>query len=162
MVRYRNRVDNAWHQIDVQLHYRYDLIPKLAQVVEGYASHEKGTFEDVARARAGAVDAKGTDEQAKADEAVDSKLRTLIAIAENYPDLKANDEFLKFQKGLSETEARIAGARKYYNGSVMHYLNACQAFPGNIIAGIFKNTFKPRDYFEISEPAKRAVPVVNT
>lgn len=162
LVRYRNRADNAWHQIDVQLNLRYDLIPELVEVVKGYASHETGTFEKITLSRAGAVSASGAGEQSKADEAVDSNLRTLFAVAEDYPDLKANQEFLKLQGELSKTEAQIAGARKYYNGSVMHYQNARQSFPGNITAAIFGSSFGPRDYFEISESADRAVPVVET
>ncbi|MBN2168880.1 MAG: LemA family protein, partial [Actinobacteria bacterium] len=158
LIRYRNRVDNAWHQIDVQLNLRYDLIPRLAEVVKGYTSHEKETFENVTLARSGAVNARGAGEQAIADEALDSNLKNIIALAENYPDLKADKEFLKFQDELSKTESGIAGARKYYNGSVMHYRNACQSFPGNLISAAFKTTFGPRDYFEISEPSKRAVP----
>ncbi|MBN1288591.1 MAG: LemA family protein, partial [Actinobacteria bacterium] len=160
LIRYRNQVDSAWHQIDVQLNLRYDLIPKLAQVVKGYASHERETLENVTLARSGAVDARGAEEQSRADEALDSNLKSLIAVAESYPDLKADSEFLKFQDELSRTESGIAGARKYYNGSVMQYRNACQSFPGNLVAAVFKSAFGPRDYFEISEPSNRAVPAV--
>lgn len=162
LVRFRNRADSAWHQIDVQLNLRYDLIPKLVEVVKGYASHETETFEKVTLARSGAVSASGAGEQSRADEAVDTNLRTLFAVAEDYPDLKANQEFLKLQGELSKAEAQIAGARKYYNGSVMHYDNARQAFPGNIVAALFKSSFGPRDYFEISDPGDRAVPSVET
>lgn len=158
LVRYRNRADTAWKQIDVQLTRRHDLIPKLADIVKTYASHEQEVFVEVADARRRAVVARGVGEHADAEEAVNGSLGSLLLVAEAYPDLEANQEFLRFQEELSRTETRIAGARKYYNGAVMYYDNSRQGFPGNIVAGIFKGRFTDREYFEIETPRAREVP----
>ncbi len=158
LVRLRNKTDNAWHQIDVQLKRRYDLVPELAEVVKGYASHEKGTLESAASARTRAMSAGSINEQGPAEDGLTGAVGSLLALAESYPDLKANQEFLKFQEELSSTETRIAGARKYYNGAVMYYDNARQGFPGNIVARIFSNSFPDRDYFEITDPEDRKAP----
>ncbi len=159
-VNYRNRIDNAWHQIDVQLKRRYDLIPNLVETVKGYAEHERGVFENVTKARAQAIGAGGVGEQAQAENAVTGALRQLFAVAENYPDLKANTNFLALQEELSGTESKIAFARQFYNDSVMAYDTARQKFPGNIVAGMFSGKFSAREYFEIETPAEREVPKV--
>lgn len=153
----RNRCRNAWHQIDVQLKRRYDLIPNLVETVKGYASHEKELFEKVTEARARAIQAQGVKEQAEAENALSSTLKTLFAVAENYPDLKANQNFLMLQEELSGTESKIAYARQFYNDCVMTYDNALQVFPSNIVASIFG--FQPAEYFEIEEGEKEAVKV---
>ncbi len=160
LVSYRNRIDNAWHQIDVQLKRRYDLIPNLIETVKGYAAHERGVFENVTKARAQAIGASTVGEQAQAENAITSALRQLFAVAENYPDLKANQNFLMLQEELSGTESKIAFARQFYNDSVMSYDNAKQRFPGNIVAGMFSGSFTPREYFEIEAPAEREAPKV--
>ena len=160
LVRLRNKVDNAWHQIDVQLKRRYDLLPELAEVVKGYASHEQNALQSAARARAEAVNAPSVGEQGPAEDNLTGAIGGLLAVAERYPDLKANQDFLKFQQEIATTENRIAGSRKYYNGAVMYYDNARQAFPGNIVARLFAGMFPDRDYFEIQEPADRRVPQV--
>lgn len=158
LVRLRNKCDNAWHQIDVQLKRRYDLVPELAEVVKGYASHEREALEEVTRARARAVEAAGASDQGPAEDGLTGAIAGVYAVAERYPDLKANEDFLKFQKELSSTETNIAGSRKYYNGAVMYYDNARMSFPGNIVARSFPGLFAGRDYFEISDPADREIP----
>jgi LemA protein len=160
LVRLRNKVDNAWHQIDVELNRRHDLVPELAEVVRGYAAHEKSTFESVAQARARAMSAGSVGEKGPTEDGLSGAIGGLFAVAESYPDLKANKDFLDFQAQLSSTETRIAGSRKYYNGAVMYYMNARQAFPGNVVAKMFKTLFGPRDYFEIKDPEVRQVPSV--
>ncbi len=160
LVSYRNRIDNAWHQIDVQLKRRYDLIPNLIETVKGYAAHERGVFENVTKARAQAISATSVGEQAQAENAITGALRQLFAVAENYPDLKANQNFLMLQEELSGTESKIAFARQFYNDSVMSYDNAKQRFPGNIVAGMFSGKFTPKEYFEIEAPAEREAPKV--
>ncbi len=158
LIRLRNKTDNAWHQIDVQLKRRYDLVPELAAVVEGYALHERETLELTAAARGRAMSAASVGEQGPAEDGLTAAIGSLIALGENYPDLKANQDFIKFQKELATTENRIAGARKYYNGAVMYYDNARQGFPGNMVARLFRGSFPDRDYFEITDPADREVP----
>ncbi len=160
LVRDRNRVDNAWHQIDVQLKRRYDLIPNLVETVKGYASHEKEVFEKVTQARNMGINAQTVKEQAQAENMITGALKSLFAVAEAYPDLKANQNFLMLQEELSGTESKIAFARQFYNDSVMTYDTNRQRFPANIIAGMFSNTFKPRDYFEIEVAAEREAPKV--
>jgi LemA protein len=160
LVRLRNKTDNAWHQIDVQLKRRYDLVPELARVVKGYASHERETLESATAARSQAIGASSVSEQGPAEDYLTGAVGSLLALAERYPDLKANQDFLKFAKELSSTENRIAGARKYYNGALMYYDNARQGFPGNIVAHMFAGTFPDRDYFEIRDPEDRQVPEV--
>lgn len=150
----RNRVENAWSQIDVQLKRRYDLIPNLIETVKGYASHEKETLDKVVQARQLAIDAKSVAEQGQAENMLTSTLRSLFAVAEAYPDLKANQNFLMLQEELSGTESKIAYARQFYNDSVMSFNTAIQSFPANLIAGVLG--FAARDYFEIEEAAKEA------
>lgn len=160
LVRDRNRVDNAWHQIDVQLKRRYDLIPNLVETVKGYASHEKEVFERVTQARTMGINAQTVGEQAQAENMITQALKNLFAVAEAYPDLKANQNFLMLQEELSGTESKIAFARQFYNDSVMSYDTNRQRFPANIVAGMFSNTFKPREYFEIEVAAEREAPKV--
>lgn len=152
LVALRNRVDNAWSQIDVQLKRRYDLIPNLVETVKGYAKHEKEVFEKVTEARSRAVAAGGVAEQAAAENQLTQTLRSLFAVVENYPELKANQNFLLLQEELSGTESKIAYARQFYNDSVLKYNTAIQSFPGNIFAGVFG--FGERQYFE-AEPESR-------
>jgi LemA protein len=160
LVRYRNRVENAWHQIDVQLNRRADLIPNLVETVKGYASHEKETFEQVTQARAALVNAKSVGESAQAEGMLGQALKSLFAVAEAYPELKANQNFLALQEELSGTENKIAYARQFYNDSVMAYDIARQRFPANLVAGMFG--FKEeREYFEPETPEAREVPKVS-
>ena len=146
LVRLRNRIDNAWSQIDVQLKRRYDLIPNLVETVKGYAAHERGVFEQVTQARANAINAQGPQQQAEAENALSGALKSLFAVAEAYPDLKANQNFLSLQEELTSTEDRVAYARQFYNDSVLSYNNKLQTFPRNVIAGMFN--FEKREYFE--------------
>jgi LemA protein len=146
LVRLRNRIDNAWSQIDVQLKRRYDLIPNLVETVKGYASHERQVFENVTQARANAINAQGPAQQADAENVLTGALRSLFAVAEAYPDLKANQNFLSLQEELTSTEDRVAYARQFYNDSVLSYNNKLQTFPRNVIAGTFN--FEKREYFE--------------
>lgn len=157
LITLRNRVDNAWSQIDVQLRRRYDLIPNLVETVKGYASHEKETLEKVVEARNIAMSAQGVAAQAEAENTLSGTLKNLFAVAESYPDLKANQNFLLLQEELSGTESKIAYARQFYNDSVMSYNTSTQTFPSNILAGMFG--FKEREYFEIEEAAKEPVKV---
>jgi LemA protein len=148
LVRTRNRIDNAFSQIAVQLKRRHDLIPNLVETVKGYAAHEKGVFESVTQARANAINAEnGTPaEQAQAENALTGTLKSLFAVAEAYPDLKANQNFLNLQEEITSTEDKIAYSRQFYNDSVLGYNNRIQSFPGNIVAGVAN--FPPREYFE--------------
>jgi len=151
LIALRNRVDNAWSQIDVQLKRRYDLIPNLVNTVKGYAAHEKEIFERVAEARNAAISAKNVPAQAQAENQITQALRQLFAVVEAYPDLKANQNFLALQEELSATEGRIAFARQFYNETVMAYDNRVQQFPSSVIAGMFN--FTKREYFEVEEAA---------
>ena len=160
LVRYKNRVDNAWHQIDVQLERRADLIPNLVETVKGYASHEKSTFEEVTQARAALINAKTVGENAQAEGMLSQALKSLFAVAEAYPELKASTNFLALQEELSGTENKLAYARQFYNDSVMAYDVARQRFPANMIASAFNFT-EPREYFEPETPAAREVPRVS-
>jgi LemA protein len=157
LVTLRSRVDNAWSQIDVQLRRRYDLIPNLVETVKGYAAHEKDTLEKVIQARNMAMNAQTVKEQGEAENMLSGTLKSLFAVAEQYPDLKANQNFLMLQEELSGTESKIAYARQFYNDSVMSYNMSTQQFPSNIVAGAFG--FTQRDYFEIEEAAKEPVQV---
>lgn len=157
LVTLRNRIDNAWSQIDVQLKRRYDLIPNLIETVKGYATHERELFENVTKARAGAISAGNVGEQAKAENMLTGTLRSLFAVAENYPDLKANQNFLMLQEELSGTESKIAFARQFYNDTVMLFNTKIQVFPTNIIASLFG--FSTRDYFEVEEASREPVKV---
>jgi LemA protein len=146
IVRRRNRVDNAWSQIDVQLKRRHDLIPNLVETVKGYAAHERGTFEAVTNARANAINAQGPAEQAQAENVLSGALKSLFAVAEAYPDLKASQNFLALQEELTSTEDKIAYARQFYNDSVLDFNTRIQTFPGVVIAGMFH--FDKRDFFD--------------
>lgn len=157
LVAARNRVENAWSQIDVQLKRRNDLIPNLVETVKGYASHEKSTLENVVQARSNISNASTVQEVAQADNQLTGALKTLFAVAENYPDLKANQNFLDLQDELSQTEDKISYSRQFYNDTVLKYNNLCQQFPSSIIAGLFK--FEKSEYFEAREEEK-AVPNV--
>jgi LemA protein len=157
LVRLRNRVEAAWSQIDVQLKRRHDLIPNLVETVKGYAAHERETLEAVTKARQQAVAAQGVGEQAQAENMLTATLRQLFAVAEAYPDLKANENFLALQEELTGTESRIAFSRQFYNEQVLAYDNALETFPSNTVAGAFN--FKPKEYFEIEEGAREAVRV---
>lgn len=157
LVRLRNRIDAAWAQIDVQLKRRHDLIPNLVETVKGYAAHERGTLEAVTKARQQAVAASGVEGQAQAENMLTQALRQLFAVAEAYPDLKANQNFLSLQEELTGTESRIAFARQFYNEQVLSYDNAMETFPTNIVAGTFN--FEAKPYFEAEEQSREAVRV---
>ena len=150
----RNRVENAWSQVDVQLKRRYDLIPNLVETVKGYASHEQQTFERVTEARSAAQTAEGPAEQAEAENFLTSALRQLFAVAEAYPELRASENFQGLQAELSETENRIAVSRQIYNDTVLTYNNKVQQVPTNIVAGMFG--FDEREYFEAGDEAEEA------
>ncbi len=156
-IRLKNLCDNAWSDVDVQLKRRYDLIPNLVNTVKGYASHERKVFENVTKARAEATAAKTPDEQSRAENMLTGALRQLFAVAENYPELKANTNFLELQKNLSQIEDDIQNARRYYNAVVRDNNIKVESFPSNIIANIFN--FKKREFFEMEE-GERAVPRV--
>jgi LemA protein len=157
LVRLRVRTENAWSQIDVQLRRRYDLIPNLMEAVRGYASHERELFEEVTRARTRAEAASGVAEQAEAENQVTLGLRQLIAVAENYPQLRANENFLALQEELTATESKIAFARQFYNDQVMRLNTLIQSFPPSLVASLGR--FGPKDFFEIEEPARGPVGV---
>ena len=157
LVRLRNRVDNAWAQIDVQLKRRYDLIPNLVETVKGYAAHERQTLEAVIQARNMAMSAQGPAQQAQAENMISGALKSLFALSEAYPDLKANQNFLNLQEELTGTEGRIAYARQFYNDTVQKYNTKIQTFPTVIIAGMFH--FTAREYFEAEDASREAVHV---
>jgi LemA protein len=152
LVRLRNRIENAWAQIDVQLKRRYDLIPNLVETVKGYAAHERETLEAVISARNMAVSAEGVHDQAEAENMLTGALKSLFAVSEAYPELKANENFLNLQEELTGTEGRIAYARQFYNDSVLRYNTKIQSFPAVMIAGMLR--FTEREYFE-AEPESR-------
>jgi len=154
----RNRVEEAWADIEVQLKRRYDLIPNLVNTVKGYATHEASVFENVTKARAQAMGAQGpTEAHAEAENMLTGALKSIFAIAEAYPDLKANTNFLELQRELSDTENKIQAARRFYNGNVRDLNTGIQSFPGNIIAGIFK--FKQKEFFDLPEDSAAQNPV---
>jgi LemA protein len=158
LVTLRNRCDNSWAQVDVQLKRRYDLIPNLVETVKGYAKHEREVFQKVTEARAQAIDAGSVKDQGAAENMLTGALKSLFAVVENYPDLKANQNFLMLQEELAGTEGKIAYARQFYNDNVMQFNLKQQVFPSNIIANMFN--FKEKEYFEIEEPeAREAVEV---
>jgi LemA protein len=146
LVRRRNAVDNAWSQIDVQLKRRHDLIPNLVETVKGYAAHERGTFEAVTNARANAINAQTPQDQAQAENVLSGALKSLFAVAEAYPDLKANQNFLNLQEELTASEDKVAYARQYYNDSVLSYNTQIQKFPTVLLAGMFH--FEKREFFD--------------
>jgi len=157
LVRTRNRVDNAWAQIDVQLRRRYDLIPNLVETVKGYATHERETFQAVTEARSRAINASGVGEQAQAENLITGALKSLFAVAEAYPDLEANQNFLELQEELSGTEGRIAYARQFYNDSVLRLNTKIETFPTNVVAKAFN--FSQREYFEADDTSRGPVSV---
>lgn len=157
LVKLRNRIQNAWAQIDVQLRRRYDLIPNLVETVKGYAKHERDTLEAVTQARANAINAQGPADQARAENMITGALKSLFAVSEAYPDLKANQNFLSLQEELSGTEGRISYARQYYNDAVLRMNTKIQSFPTNILAGMFG--FKEHEYFEADDTSRGPVSV---
>jgi LemA protein len=153
LVSKRNLTDNAWHNIDTLLQKRYDLIPNLVSTVKGYARHEQEVLENVTKARSAWMNANSVQENARAENMMGQALKTLFAVAENYPALKANENFRLLQEELSGIESKIAYARQRYNRTVLAYNTAVQTFPANLLAGIF--AFTARDYFQVEEEAVR-------
>ncbi len=158
LVRLRNQLENAWAQIDVQLKRRHDLIPNLVETVKGYATHERETFEKVTQARNMAVSAKSVGDRAEAENVLTGALKSLFAVAEAYPELKANQEFMRLQEELSSTENKVAFSRQFYNDSVMTYNTSIEVFPTNFIATMFN--FGRREFFEVKAEDERAAPQV--
>lgn len=158
LVRLRNQVRNAWSQIDVQLKRRHDLIPNLVETVKGYAGHEKDTLENVIKARAAAVNASGVAAQSQAEMGLSGALSKLMMVVEQYPDLKANTNFVALQEELTSTENRIGFSRQNYNDNVMQYNTKTQSVPTNILAGLFQ--FKEEAFFELEDQAQREAPKV--
>lgn len=153
LVTLRIRVDEAWSDITVQLKRRLDLIPNLVETVKGYAKHEKGVFEEVTQARASLMNAKGVKETAKSENQFEGALKSLFAVAEAYPDLKANQNFAQLQQELVDTEDKIQASRRFYNGGVRDLNTKIQTFPSNVVAGMFG--FKNRDFFELDEAEQK-------
>jgi LemA protein len=154
LVRLRNRSENAWAQVDVQLRRRYDLVPNLVEAVKGYAAHERGVFEEVTKARTAAQQAQGVEHQAEAENALTAAIGRLFAVAEAYPQLRATENFQQLQAQLSDIEQNLAIARQVYNDTVLSYDNALETVPTSVIAGIF--SFRPRAYFEVEGAAREA------
>ncbi len=159
LVKLRNQVKNAWSQIDVQLKRRHNLIPNLIETVKGYMTHERDTLENITKARSQAVQAEGVGDKAKAEGELTSALGKFNLVVENYPDLKANQNFLSLQEELTSTENKISFSRQSYNDQVLFYNNKIQMFPSNIIAGMFK--FNEEEFFEIEDEKEREVPKVS-
>ncbi len=157
LVQFRQRVRNAWSQIDVQLKRRHDLIPNLVNTVKGYVQHERETLESVTEARSRAVSARGPEDQAGAEQALTGALRTLFAVAENYPQLKADGGFQKLQDELANTESKIAFSRQFYNDTVQRYHVALEVFPSNIVAGM--GGFQPVEYFTLEDQPESREPI---
>ncbi len=153
LVTLKNRTEEAWSDIDVQLKRRYDLIPNLVSAVKGYAAHETGVFEKVTEARAKAMSATGAADKGDAENMLTGALKSVFAIAEAYPDLKANTNFLELQQELSDTENKIQASRRFYNGNVMSLNTKIETFPSNIIAGMF--SFVKREFFELTDEAAK-------
>ena len=159
LIRLRNQVDNSWSQIDVQLKRRHDLIPNLVETAKGYMKHERETFEAITNARSQAMGAKTVSEASKAEGALGETLSRFMLVVENYPDLKANQNFLAVQEELTSTENKISFARQSYNDQVLFFNNKIQMFPSNIVANTFN--FGKRDFFELESAAEREVPKVS-
>ncbi|MCK4947792.1 MAG: LemA family protein [Candidatus Aureabacteria bacterium] len=158
LIKLRNRVKNAWSQIDVQLKRRYDLIPNLVETAKGYLKHEREVLENVTKARTQAIKIdEGVAQQAKAENFLSQTLRSLFAVVENYPDLKASRNMLAVQEELTSTENKISFARQHYNDSVMKVNTKIEIFPSNIVAGMF--SFKQEEFFEVEEEERKAVKV---
>jgi LemA protein len=159
LVRLRNQVRNAWSQIDVQLKRRHDLIPNLIETVKGYMKHERETLENITQARSRAMGADSVGEKAKAESELNGAMNRFFLVVENYPDLKANQNFISLQEELTSTENKIAFSRQNYNDQVLFYNNKIEMFPSNVIAGMFG--FKKWEFFEIEEESERGVPKVD-
>lgn len=157
LIKLKNRTDEAWSDIDVQLKRRYDLIPNLINTVKGYAKHEKELFERVTQARTAAMGIKNPADKAQAENMLSGTLKSLFAVAENYPDLKANQNFLELQRELTDTEDKIQASRRFYNGNVRDFNIKIEKFPNNLVANALH--FKKRDFFEIDEGEKEPVKV---
>ncbi len=155
----RNQVKNAWAQIDVQLKRRHDLIPNLVETAKGYMQHERGTLENITKARNLAAQPHGVADQAKAEGELTRAMSSFFVVVENYPDLKANTNFLSLQEELASTENKIGFARQYYNDETMRFNTKVEQFPGNVVANMFK--FEQAEFFEIEEAAERAAPKVS-
>ncbi len=153
----RNRIENAWAQIDVQLKKRHDMIPNLVEAVKGYMKHERGVFTEITKARTAFMKAKTVEEKAKADNMLAGALKTLFAVAENYPKLRASENFMQLQEEISGIESKIAYARQFYNDSVLAYNAKIQQFPYNIIAGLFG--FREKPYFKAEAVERKNVKV---
>src|ERR1700760_1081957 len=153
LVQLRVRADSAWSDIDVQLKRRHDLIPNLVETVKGYAAHEKGTFENIAKFRSQAMQATTPGDKAQAETQLSGALKSLFAVAENYPQLKASEQFTSLQGSLNSVEDNIQNARRYYNAVIRDYNTRVQSFPTNILAGMF--SFHTRQFFEMKNPADR-------
>jgi LemA protein len=159
LVRLRNQVSNAWSQIDVQLKRRHDLIPNLVETAKGYMKHERQTLEHITEARSRAMNAEGIGQRSQAEGELSGALSRFLVVVENYPDLKANQNFLSLQEELTSTENRIGYARQSYNDQVLFFNNKIQMFPSNIVAGMFNFTLK--EFFEIEDRGEREVPKVD-
>jgi LemA protein len=158
LVRLRNQVKNAWSQIDVQLKRRHDLIPNLVETAKGYMKHERETFEEITKARSQAIQAESVADKGKAESQLSGALSKFQLVVENYPDLKANQNFLSLQEELTTTENKVGFSRQFYNDEVLKFNTKIESVPTNIIAGMFG--FKQSDFFEIEEPTERKVPKV--
>ncbi len=157
LIRLKNRVEEAWSDIDVQLKRRYDLIPNLIETVKGYAKHEREVLESVTEARTRAMGASDPKDQIESENMLSDTLKSLFAVSENYPDLKANQNFLELQRELSDTENKIQASRRFYNGNVRDFNTKIQTFPNNLMAGVLN--FKEREFFEAGEEEKKNVEV---
>jgi LemA protein len=157
LVRLKNEVENSWAQIDVQLKRRTDLIPNLINTVKGYMKHEREVLENITKARSALVKADSVKEKAKAENQLENTLKSLFAVSENYPQLKANENFMKLQEELSSTENKIAYARQHYNDMVMYLNNKIEQFPSNMVASMF--SFKEKELFEVDEKDRKPVKV---
>lgn len=157
LITLKNRVDEAWSDINVQLKRRYDLIPNLVNTVKGYAAHEKELFENVTKARTAAMGANSPVEKEKAENMLSGTLKSLFAVSENYPELKANQNFLELQRELTDTEDKIQASRRFYNGNVRDFNTKIEIFPSNILAGML--SFTKREFFQIEEGEKEPVKV---
>ena len=157
LVKLRNRVQNSWAQIDVQLKRRFDLVPNLVETVKGYASHEKDVLEKVTQARSMVQNAQSLEQRQQAENMLTDTLRSLFAVAEAYPQLQANQNFIELQRELSDLEAKIAFARQFFNDTTMNYNTEIQSFPNNILAGMFN--FQATPYFQVDEVQRQAVQV---
>ena len=159
LIRLRNQVKNAWSQIDVQLKRRHDLIPNLVETAKGYMKHERETLENITKARSEAMGAKSVGEKSKAETSLSGAMSKFFLVVENYPDLKANQNFLSVQEELTSTENKIAFSRQSYNDQVLFFNNKIQMFPSNVIAGMYN--FKTEEFFELEDKAEKTVPKVD-